>query len=118
MKRQANVGMTAHDLAELYSYLELFERTYDTCMQETEQIKRTVWEIYREDYGRQADAVETEEALMLLKNPRKAGRKGQIEKEEMQRIAEMYKRGKTIRTIAKETSHSKSTVQRILQRHR
>ena len=101
--------MNERDLGELYTYVELFHKTYRVCEQETEAFMKAIRKLYYIQTG-----IPEEEVIRPLQNPRDAGRKRQLTDDDYAVIRELRKKGYTIREIAQETSISKSSVQRVL----
>ena len=109
--RERGLIMADRDLAELYSYLRLFRRTYVACEKETDELLDAVKYLYMLQTG----IIVTDEALVQLRNPKAAGRKKSITQEQCQKVRELHSSGMSIREIAANTGLSKSSVQRILQ---
>lgn len=110
IKNLPGLFMTEHDLAELYTYLELFSKVYGGFASETAALRAGILDIYMEEH-RVKDA---DKALRELRNPRSAGRKSSVTDEMRARITDLRKSGKTIREIATSAGVPRSTVQRIL----
>ena len=104
------VFMNEYDLAELYTYLELFRKVYGGCDSEAAAVMDAVLRVYTEEY-RPADA---EQALRALRNPRFAGRRPSFTADDRLRILSLRRSGMSIRKISLETGIPKSSVQRIL----
>lgn len=102
--------MSEVDLGELYCYLELFHKTYISNEEKVLDVMKTI----RELYSLQEGIKEEDVVFRFLGNPRNAGRKTRITDEERKTIKALSKAGYSIRSIAKETGISKSSVQRIL----
>ena len=109
-RKMPGVCMIDHDLGELYTYLELFNKVYGGYEAETAAIMAGILEIYTKGYRpRDADT-----ALRELRNPRGAGRKSSITEEQISEVVRLRKANKSIREISAETGLSKSSVQRVL----
>lgn len=102
--------MIDHDLGELYTYLELFNKVYGGYESEAATILNGILEIYTEEYR----VENADKALRELRNPRKAGRKSSITEEQKSEIKRLREAGKSIREISGETGVSRSSVQRLL----
>ncbi|MGN0399400.1 MAG: helix-turn-helix domain-containing protein [Blautia sp.] len=100
-----NIGMKKSDLAELYTLLEMYGRTYG----EKEPVKILLEEtkrLYEEARGTGA-----------IGNSRGAGRKGKYPEETKRKILELRKEGSSIRKIAEETGCSTGYVQKLINEH-
>ncbi len=102
-----NVEMKLADLRELYTLVELYERTYGqpgiTAGELKESIRRKC-----EERGVPSD----------IRNARDAGRKKKYSEETDREIVEGYQYGKSIRKIAAETGCSTGYVQKLIFEHR
>lgn len=98
--------MAAKDLCELYTSLELFRETYADCENEAEKLLKCIKSIYIRQYGGDSPAA--------LRNPRGAGRKSIYSEKAKEQVAEMWRQGKSYRTIALESGIPKSTVHRLM----
>ena len=108
--RVPGVHMVERDLSELYTYLELFGRTYTVCAPEVMALMQTVKDIYILQTG-----ISDEEAVFrALRNPRNAGRKKKVTEGDSAKIKQLSGEGMTVRAIAEELHIPKSTVQRML----
>lgn len=102
--------MVERDLSELYTYLELFGKTYTACTPEVMALMQSVKDIYILQMG----ISDGEAVFRALRNPRNAGRKKKVTEEDSARIKQLSEEGMTVRAIAEELYIPKSTVQRIL----
>lgn len=109
--RERGLVMADRDLAELYSYLRCFRRTYVACENEADELLDAVRGLYMLQTG----ITDADEAFAELGNPRSAGRKKSITQEQCQKARELHSSGMSIREIAANTGLSRSSVQRILQ---
>ena len=112
IKKKRPLSIRGKDLAELYTYLELFGKVYDGYDTEIERLRNAIEEIYAE--GRQWNKAEYE--LNKLHNPREAGRKPRYTKQQTDQVCALAGRGMSIREIAEETGISRSSVQRWLRK--
>lgn len=101
------IEMSLADLRELYTLMELYEKTYGqpgiTVAELKERVKKKCEE--RGEVGN-------------IKNARKAGRKKKYSKETDRKIVERHKSGKFIRKIASETGCSMGYVQKLNFEHK
>lgn len=102
--------MCEKDLSELYTYLELFHKTFTTCDQEVSVVLQAVKELYILYTGEQDENL----VFKALRNPRGAGRKKKYDQAAKLRVKELSARGLSIRGISQELNISKSTIQRML----
>lgn len=109
MRRYPCLAMNAHDLSELYTYLELFTDTYTDCEREITTIQASIRELYMVQY--QCD--DAESAMRRLRNPREAGRKKHYSGDAQEQVLELSRQGKSVREISRLTGIPKSTVQRL-----
>lgn len=100
MKLLKSPGLTMieKDLGELYTYLELLQKTYLCCEDEVRILLDTILRIYSLQFYRK-DLVA---AVHELRNPRNAGRKRTYSDADMQRVKEKSGEGLSIRKIAAE----------------
>lgn len=106
MQRNPSLSMSAKDLCELYTSLELFRETYMDCENEAEKLLKCIKSIYIRQYGG--------DDLAALRNPRGAGRKSTYSEEAKKQVAELWRQGKSYRSIALESGIPKSTVYRLM----
>lgn len=101
--------MSPADLCELYTLMELYEKTYGQAGITAAELKETV-----------RKKCEERGVTGNIKNERKAGRKKKYSKETDRKILEGHKSGKSIRKIAAETGCSTGYVQKLIyeQRHK
>lgn len=104
--------MNAHDLSELYTYIDLFMSTYTDCGSECAALQACIRELYMEQY-RCNDA---ESAMRQLRNPRDAGRKRHYLDDARAQVLELSGQGKSVREVSQMTGIPKSTVQRLKSR--
>lgn len=101
------IEMSLADLRELYTLMELYEKTYGqpgiTVAELKERVKKKC-----EERGEAGN----------IKNARKAGRKKKYSKETDRKIVERHKSGKSIRKIASETGCSMGYVQKLIFEHK
>lgn len=100
------VEMKKSDLAELYTLLELYGRSYGK-MAEVEELLTEMERRYEKARG-------TGE----IGNSRGAGRKGKYPEETKRKILELREEGNSIRKIAGETGCSTGYVQKLINEHR
>ena len=113
MRRNMITAMREQDLAELYTYLQLFRHLYDDCEREAERLCEAVKSVFMME-SRVRTPEEADEAMRRLRNPRNAGRKSSYTEEKRNKVISLSQSGMSIREIARETSVPKSTVQRML----
>ena len=111
-KKLAGVYMQEKDLAELYTYLELFGKVYDGYDKEIEKLSKGIEGIYAEEHR----CENPQDVLRRLRNPRDAGRKHKYTREEIDRVQMLSDEGMSIRGIADVTGMPKSSVQRWLKK--
>ena len=102
--------MSEKDLSELYTYLELFQRTFITCEEEITSVLLTIKKLYSLYTGLDKDEL----IIKALRNPRDAGRKQKYTEKYFQ-VRKLSSEGKSVRAISEIMDIPKSTVQRILQ---
>jgi len=98
--------MSPADLSELYTLMELYERTYGQAGITAAELKENV-----------RKKCEERGVAGNIKNARNAGRKKKYSRETDRKIAEGYKSGKSIRKIASETGCSTGYVQKLMFEH-
>ncbi len=101
------IEMSPADLSELYTLMELYEKTYEQSGKTIEELKESV-----------RKKCEERGVTGNIKNARKADRKKKYSKETDREIAEGYKSRKSIRKIASETGCSTGYVQKLIFEHR
>ena len=99
--------MSPADLCELYTLMELYEKTYGQAGITAAELKENI-----------RKKCEERGVAGNIKNARNAGRKKKYSKETNRKIAEGYKSGKSIRKIASETGCSTGYVQKLIYEHR
>lgn len=95
------------DLCELYTLMELYEKTYGQAGITAAELKENI-----------RKKCEERGVAGNIKNARNAGRKKKYSKETDRKITEGYKSGKSIRKIASETGCSTGYVQKLIYGHR
>lgn len=111
--RRTGLCMTEHDFGETYTFLELFFRTYTVHEDAVEVALQAILDTYMLEYNRK-DPIR---ALKTLRNLRQAGRKQQLNDDDIRRIRDLHSAGYSVRRISEKTGISKSTVQRVLNKH-
>lgn len=101
------IEMGLADLCELYTLMELYEKTYGQPGITVGELKESVRKKC-EEHG----------VTDGIRNARNAGRKKKYSKETDRKIVEGYKKGKTIRKIASETGCSTGYVQKLIYEHK
>lgn len=109
-RRMPGIGMTEHDLAELYTFLELFKRVYLGLDCETDKILCGIRQIFSLEFA----VEDSETVLKKLRNPRNAGRRPKYLVSDRVQAEQLFNEGHSIRQIANMTGIPKSTVQRLL----
>lgn len=102
--------MQDKDLAELYTYLDLFAKTYLCGREAAVSLLETVRQVYSLEY----DCTDPDKAMRRLRNPRNAGRKPGYSDAVAAHVKQLHKDGLSIRDISAQTGIPRSTVQRIL----
>ena len=102
--------MQEKDLAELYTYLELFTKTYLCGRDAAESLLKTIRQVFSLEYA----CPDPEETMRRLKNPRNAGRKPRYSEAVGTHVKQLHREGLSIRDISAQTGIPRSTVQRIL----
>lgn len=100
-----NIEMKKSDLAELYTLLEMYGRTYGKTA-EVEELLTEMERLYEEARG-----------TGVIGNSRGAGRKGKYPEETKRKILELREEGNSIRKIAGETGCSTGYVQKLINEH-
>ena len=111
-QRFPGLHMVEKDLGELYTYLELFNRTYTGYEEETGKILCGIEKAYTEITG----SKDPQKSLRGLRNPRNAGRKTTHTEQEAKEVLRLSEEGLSVREISGQTGIAKSTVSRILNR--
>lgn len=109
-QRAPGIGMTACDLTELYSFLELFRRVYLGFDHEVDTLLYGI----RDIFSLECFIVDLETALRELRTPRNSGRKAKYPTSDRIRVEKLFHDGHSIRDIAAVTGIPKSSVQRLL----
>ena len=108
--RACGCFMQEKDLAELYTYLDLFAKTYLCGRKAAMSLLVFVRQVYSLEY----DCPDPDKALRRLKNPRNAGRRREYSDLTAVQVKQLHKDGLSIRRISAQTGIPRSTVQRIL----
>lgn len=109
--RKSWMYMEEKDLGELYTYLELFDRTYGGYEEEVKVLLAGIEAVYKAEYPCEDAAG----ALRRLRNPRNAGRHMRYTEKDKDRVRALRHDRKSVREISRETGLPKSTVSRLLQ---
>ena len=99
--------MTRKDMEELYQLLCVYRRTYTEKEETAERIAADLETRYQSVYGRK---------IIYAGNPRNAGRKRKYTEETDVRIAELRRKGLSLRRIAEEEGCSLGKVQKALKK--
>ena len=102
--------MQEKDLAELYTYLELFARTYLCGLDAAVSLMDSVRQVYSLEYS----CSDPDEEMRKLRNPRNAGRKPLYSSNVTAQVKQLRREGLSIRDISEQTAIPRSSVQRIL----
>ena len=109
----ASLQLRDVDFSELYTYLELYERTYNCNLAESSKIRTHLEHCYCEKHGlknsKEVPAIFHE----ISRNPREAGRKKSYTQEQENIVLQYLKNGMSIREVSRKTGISPGTVQRI-----
>ena len=108
--RASGCFMQEKDLAELYTYLELFAKTYLCGREAAASLMETVQQVFALEYA----CADPDAAMRKLKNPRNAGRKPKYSDTITAQVKQLRKEGLNIRDISAQTGIPRSSVQRIL----
>ena len=103
--------MQEKDLAELYTYLELFAKTYLCGRDAAVSLMDSVRKVYSLEYAC-SDPVKE---MRKLRNPRNAGRKPLYSDVIIAQVKQLRRAGLSIRDISAQTGIPRASVQRILQ---
>ena len=102
------IKMRGTDLAELYTLLGMYDRTYGGV---PEELIGSVKEAYQGAYRSRED-----EATKIT-NPRNAGRKSGVTKEKIRKAGEMHADGCSMREIVKEKQCVIGSVHKLINEH-
>ena len=103
--------MQEKDLAELYTTLDLFAKTYLCGREAAVSLMDSVRLIFSLEYA----CPDPDAAMRKLKNPRNAERKPLYSYAVTAQVKQLRREGLSIRDISAQTGIPKSSVQRILQ---
>ena len=103
--------MQDKDLAELYTYLDLFAKTYLCGRDAAVSLMDTVRKVYSLEYV----CSDPDKEMRKLKNPRNAGRKPLYSGFVTAQVNQLRREGLSIRDISAQTGIPRSSVQHILQ---
>ena len=101
------------DFSELYMYLELYERTYNSNLSESLKIRTHLEQCYCVKHGLKDTSGVSEIFHKISRNPREAGRKKSYTEEGEKAVWEYIENGMSIREVSRKTGMSAGTVQRI-----
>ena len=108
--RASGCFMLEKDLAELYTYLDLFAKTYLCGRDAAVSLMESVRQVFSIEYA----CPDPDAAMRRLRNPRNAGRKPLYSKAVTAQVMHLRKEGLSIRDISAQTGIPRSSVQRIL----
>ena len=108
--RASGCFMQEKDLAELYTYLDLFAKTYLCGREAAVSLMESVRQVFSLEYA----CPDPDAAMRKLKNPRNAGRKPLYSNSVTAQVKQLRKDGLSIRDISAQTGIPRSSVQRIL----
>ena len=108
--RSSGCYMQEKDLAELYTYLLLFSKTYLCARDEAVVLLDAIRMVYSLEFS----CPDPEAALRKLKNPRNAGRKPHFSATIANEVKNLHEDGLSVRAISNQIGISKSSVQRLL----
>ena len=108
--RASGCFMQEKDLAELYTYLDLFAKTYLCGRDAAVSLMESVRQVFSIEYA----CPDPDAAMRRLRNPRNAGRKPLYSKAVTAQVKQLRKDGLSIRDISAQTGIPRSSVQRIL----
>ena len=103
------IVMRGTDLAELYTLLGMYNRTYGGVSEGLIESVKGAYEAAYRDRGRE---------IAEITNPRNAGRKSGVTQEKIQKAGEMHVDGYSMREIAKEMQCSIGHVHKLIREHR
>ena len=102
--------MQEKELAELYTYLELFANTYLYGRDAAVSLMDSVRKVYSLEYA----CSDPDKEMRKLRNSRNAGRKPLYSDVIIAQVKQLRREGLSIRDISKQTAIPRSSVQRIL----
>lgn len=102
------IAMSRTDLAELYTLLKMYDRSYGGVAKE---LVESVKEAYKVTAGRE------KEGIPEIRNPRGAGRKSGVTMEQVSQVKQLHTQGCSMRKIAEEMGCSVGYVHKLINEH-
>ena len=102
------LAMSRTDLAELYTLLKMYDRSYGGVPVE---MVESVKEAYKGSAGRD------KEGIPEITNPRGAGRKSGVTMEQISQARQLHEQGHSMRKIAEEMGCSVGHVHKLINEH-
>lgn len=106
--------MRPSDLGELYALLTMYQNVYGGV---GDKLITEIAGNYNKSAACFCPGSGTEDAIASITNPRGAGRKRRNDPDEAERIRQLRKSGKSIRSIASETGRSTGYVHKLIHEH-